>query len=186
MSAAADGLVETAAERRSLAEVRRATGEVDGVMERHGVRCFLICERLASAYRTEIDREVTLCAALVHDLGLYPEVSSGGVYTEEGADLARAIGREAGWEAERVELCAAACERHHKLRPQLAYGPEVEFLRLADRVEVSGFLRAGLSPAELAEIRALAPRDGFYKGLARAVWPMVRDRPATLVHVFKE
>src|SRR5690606_28813315 len=145
-----------------------------------------ISERLAAAYRTEIDREVMLCATLVHDLGLYPEFSSGGVYTEEGADLARAIGEEAGWSADRIELCARACERHHKLRPQLEYGPEVEFLRLADRVEVSGFLRAGLSASELAEVRATAPRDGFYTGLAKAVWPMVRERPATLVHVFKE
>lgn len=184
--AVADSLVQTDAERRSLEEVRRATGETDGVMERHCVRCFLICERLAAGYRVDIDREVTLCAAFLHDLGLYPAVSGGGVYTEESADLARRIGEEAGWDPERIELCAQACARHHKLRPQYRYGPEVEFLRLADRVEVSGgVLRAGLSSGELAQINATAPRDGFYGGLAKVVWPVLRDRPATLIGVFK-
>lgn len=184
VTALADELVRTDAERRSLAELRAATGEADGVMERHCARCFLICERLAAAYRTELDREAMLCAALLHDIGLYPTVSAGGIYTEEGADLARRVGREAGWDDARIELCATACERHHKLSPQIEHGAEVEFLRLADRVEVSGVLRAGLNRGELAEINAAAPRDGFYAGLVKLVWPVLRDRPATLIHVF--
>ena len=39
--AAADALAQTPLERRFLDELRHASGEVDGPMERHGVRCFM-------------------------------------------------------------------------------------------------------------------------------------------------
>ena len=92
----ADGLVATDLERRSLSELREASGEVDGPMERHCVRCFLLVERLAAKRGVAFDREVALSAAFLHDIGLYDSVSSGGVYTDEGGELARALFAEAG------------------------------------------------------------------------------------------
>ena len=104
MSATADTLVETDLQRRFLAELRDATGEVDGPMERHCVRCFLFVELLAARRGVPIDRELALCAALVHDIGLYPSVSHGGVYTDEGGELAERIFIEASESARRAEL----------------------------------------------------------------------------------
>jgi hypothetical protein len=181
-----DTLVTTDAERRSLEALRKATGEVDGVMERHCVRCFLLCEELASEAGADIDREVALCAALLHDIGLYPEFSEGGVYTDEGAEVARRLGAEAGWDEGRVALCADACAFHHSIRSKADLGLEVELLRLADRIEVTGGLvRSGLSRARIRTVNEVAPRDGFYGGLLHVVWPAVRSRPLTLPQVFK-
>lgn len=186
MSAVADTLVTTPTEVESLRALREATGETDGVMERHCVRCFLLSQRLAERRGAGFDREVALCAALLHDIGLYDSVSDGGVYTEEGAELARRIGREAGWDAERVERCAEACARHHSFRAQWELGPEVETLRLADRLEVSGGLvRAGLSRDEVRAVNAQAPRDGFYGGLFHVVWPALRQRPLNTARIFR-
>src|SRR5215203_5998530 len=42
MPAHGDTLVATAAEIESLTALREATGEVDGTMERHTLRCFLL------------------------------------------------------------------------------------------------------------------------------------------------
>lgn len=132
MSGVADILVKAELERRFLAKLREATGEVDGAMERHGVRCFLFMERLAGRRGTQIERELALCACLVHDIGLYDSVSSGGVYTDEGGALPARMFTDAGEPAERARLIADTCAQHHALRDQSDRGTEVELLRLAD------------------------------------------------------
>lgn len=186
MTAIAESLAATDTERRCLAALREASGETDGVMERHCVRCYLLSERLAQLHDAELDREVALCAAFLHDIGLYPSVSEGGVYTDEGAALARKIAGEAGWDERRAQLCADACAYHHSVRSKWEIGAEVETLRLADRIEVSGgLIRSGLTRDQLREVNADAPRDGFYAGLLHVVWPAIRTRPLTLTRIFK-
>ena len=186
MTAAADSLLRTDAERAALAALRDAAGETDGVMERHCVRCFWLSEQLAVLHSAALDREVALCAAFLHDIGLYPSITGGGVYTEEGAELARKLTLEAGWDERRAALCADACAYHHSVRSKWELGAEVETLRLADRIEVSGgLIRSGLSRDQLREVNAAAPRDGFYGGLLHVVWPVLRSRPLTLPRVFK-
>src|SRR5687768_5276088 len=176
--ARADELAQTPAEKASLAALRDATGETDGIMERHTVRCFLLCELLDRQNNADLDREVTLCASFLHDIGLYDKVSEGGVYTDEGGAFARELGREHGWDERRADLCAEACARHHSVRKQWEQGAEVECLRLADRIEVSGGLsRAGLSGGQIKAVFSDAPRDGFYGGIARVLWPNLRSRP---------
>ena len=75
MSATADTLVETDLERCFLDQLRDATGEVDGPMERHCVRCFLFMELPSNRRGLAIDRELALCGAFVHDIGLYTLVT---------------------------------------------------------------------------------------------------------------
>lgn len=183
---AAEALARTPAEVRSLAALRAATGEVDGTMERHCLRCFELSKRIAAKRGAELDLEVMLCAAILHDIGLYEAVSDGGVYTDEGAELARKIGLEAGWDQARSDLCAEACARHHSITSKWESGAEVETLRLADRIEVSGGLsRGGLSRQEIKEAFDMYPRDGFYRGLLTVVGPSLLHRPLTLPKIFK-
>ena len=56
MTVSADSLVETPAEKASLDALRDATGELDGAMERHCLRCFLLCELLAERHSADLDR----------------------------------------------------------------------------------------------------------------------------------
>lgn len=181
-----ESLLTTEAERRALAALRDAAGETDGVMERHCVRCFLLAEKLAALRGADLDHEVALCAAFLHDIGLYESVSEGGVYTDEGAALARELGLEAGWDERRAQLCADACAYHHSVRSKWELGAEVEILRLADRIEVSGgLIRSGLTRDQVHQVNASAPRDGFYGGILHLLWPAVRSRPLTLPRIFK-
>lgn len=185
MSLQADALVETDAEKASLVALRDATGETDGVMERHTIRCFLLCQLLAEEHSADLDREVILCASILHDIGLYDKVSNGGVYTDEGGEFARKLSLEHGWDSRRADLCAEACARHHGVRSQWEQGAEVETLRLADRIEVSGGLsRAGLSRAQIKDVFAKVSRDGFYGGLLHVVWPNLRSRPLKTARIF--
>ena len=183
--ARADELVTTEAEKASLAALRDATGEIDGVMERHTVRCFLLCELLGAKHNADLDREVILCASILHDIGLYDKVSEGGVYTDEGGAFARKLALDHGWDERRADLCAVACANHHAIRAQWEQGAEVECLRLADRIEVSGGLsKAGLSRDQVKAVFADVPRDGFYAGLLHVVWPALRSRPLKTARIF--
>jgi hypothetical protein len=185
-SAVAPELVRTPLEQRFLNLVRDVTGDLDGPMERHGVRCFLLVELLAARRGLEVDREVALCAALAHDLGIYPSASHGGVYTDESGELAASVFREAGAEEDRARLVADACAYHHALRPQWSRGVEVELLRRADRVEVAaGLVRHGLDRVQVRAVFAAAPRDRFYAEIGRLLLRALRDRPLTLPRILK-
>ena len=113
----AEDLVRSDSERAALQRLREITGQTGGPMERHGLRVFLIADRLATAREAEVDREVLLIAGLLHDIGLYDEASHGGVYVTEGAEFTADLLVERGWEEERIRLCFDAIERHHEPAP---------------------------------------------------------------------
>ncbi len=173
--------VSTAAEREALAAVRNASGETAGPMERHCLRVFAIARELAARRGLEVDREVLLVAAFIHDLGLYDSISRGGVYVKDGAEYATELVQRHGWSTERTRLCAASIERHHELRSQWALGTEVEMMRRADLVDVSaGVVAFGLERSWLRELNAAISRDGTYGEVARLLAHAIRERPLTL------
>ena len=182
----AEQLVETDAERASLAALRDATGTSNGAMERHCVRVFLIALDLAQDRQRSLDREVVLCAALLHDIGLYPMASSHDhAYVTDGRRLAETLLEPFRWPPGRVALTLDAIERHHALTPQWKAGAEVECLRLADLVDVSGGLvRHGLRGGRLRGLFAAVPRRGLYAHLLAEVTQMGVTRPRTLPGVF--
>jgi hypothetical protein len=183
---AADALVQTPVEKAALAALRDATGETDGAMERHCVRCFRLSEMLAAKHNADLDREVMLVAAFLHDVGLYDKVSDGGVYTEEGGEFARALGIEHGWDARRADLCAMACAMHHSITSKWEEGAEVEVLRLADRIEVyAGHPRSGLERSQIKALFEEVPRDGFYSGIAGLLRHNIVARPLQMPKIFK-
>lgn len=154
-------------------------------MERHCLRCRLIADELARARQWVLDEELLTVASILHDLGLYPAVSRSGVYTSDGAAFARELLAEHGWSAERIELCADAIDRHHDVRRQVERGVEVEALRLADLIEVSGgLLRFGLDAEWLRGLRREVPPDGLWQELRRELTRALRERPTTLPRIF--
>jgi hypothetical protein len=181
----AEQLVRTDSEQAALDALRNAAGESGGPMERHGLRVFLMADRLATARGVEVDREVLLIAGLLHDVGLYDAASKGGVYVKEGAEFTADILRKHGWEQERIRLCFDAIERHHELRPQWDRGTEVELIRRADLCDVSGgHIRFGLSREWLKDLFESVSRDGTYTTIGREVLRVLRHRPLTLPQIF--
>lgn len=180
-----DDLVSTQAERAALDRLREATGQLDGPMERHCLRCRQIAARIAAARGWVIDGEVLTVASILHDIGLYPPVASDRAYVADGAVLARELLGQCGWTAQRIELCANAIDRHHDVRRQLTYGYEVEALRLADLIDVTGgVFRFGLPREWLRRLFVEVPRRGLYGELARELRRALRERPATLPRIF--
>ena len=180
-----DQLAVTPAERDALGRLREATGARDGPMERHCLRARHIAAELGRRRGWAIDGEVLAVAAILHDLGLYPGVSRGGVYTADGAALAREMLPAYGWSPERIELCAVAIDHHHELRNQLSRGAEVEALRLADLVELSGgLLTFGLDRHWHYELNRAVPRRGLVRELFQEVGRALRERPLTMAQIF--
>jgi HD superfamily phosphodiesterase len=154
-------------------------------MERHCLRCRHIAAQIAERRGWPVDQELLTVASILHDIGLYPEASRGGVYTADGAALGRELLARHGWEADRIERCADTIDRHHDVRSQLARGSEAEALRLADRVELSaGLLAAGLDRAWLRALRREVPVRGLWGELGREVGRAIRQRPLTMTRIF--
>jgi hypothetical protein len=182
----AEDLARTDSETAALAALRDATGETGGAMERHGIRVFLIADRLATARGAKVDREVLLIAGLLHDVGLYDAASHGGVYVREGAEFTAAILREHGWDEGRIRLCFDAIERHHELRSQWDRGVEVELIRRADLVDLSdGLIRFGLSREWVRDLFKSVSRQGTYRTIGFEVARVLRHRPLTLPQIFR-
>ncbi|MDX6671406.1 MAG: uncharacterized protein QOI91_1769 [Solirubrobacteraceae bacterium] len=184
MERVADELARSEAERACLDALRELAGGPDGPLERHSVRAYLLAVELAGA--EDIDRELLLCAALLHDAGLYPGAETKAAYVTDGRVLAERVLAPFAWPAERLTRCGDAVERHHELRSQAARGAEVELLRRADRIEVSqGLIREGLDRAVIRDIRRRIPTKGFVPEILRLLGRAARRRPASLPRIFK-
>jgi predicted hydrolase (HD superfamily) len=182
----ADDLIRTDAERAALERLREITGQTGGPMERHGLRVFLLADRLATARGAKVDREVLLVAGLLHDIGLYDEASHGGVYVTEGARFTADLLGEQGWSEERIRLCFDAIERHHELRSQWERGTEVELIRRADLVDLtSGLVRFDLSREWLRDLFRSVPRDGTYPTIGREVGRQLIHQPLQFARIFR-
>ncbi len=101
----ADDVVATPAEVAALAALRDATGEADGPMERHCLRVFAIAWRLGERRGAAPDREVLLCAALLHDIGAYIEGHTD-PYVSEGRHFAQRFLAPHGWDPGRVRVAS--------------------------------------------------------------------------------
>jgi HD superfamily phosphodiesterase len=180
-----DALADTDASRESLARLRAATGSTGGPMERHCLRCRHIAAAIARQRGWPIDQELLTVASILHDIGLYPAESRGGVYTADGAGLARELLARHGWERERIDRCADAIDCHHDVRSQLSRSPEAEALRLADRVELTaGLYRAGVERSWLRTLRQRVSTRGLVGELAREIGRALRERPLTMPRIF--
>lgn len=182
----ADTACTTDAARACLGELRTLSGETDGPMERHGLRVYEIARELARLRGLDVDIELLGCVAWLHDAGLYPGAASADTYVLDGRRLLERVLAPFGWSAERVALAGDAVERHHELRPQWKRGAEVELIRRADLIDVSGgAVLFGLDRPWLRDLFVRVPRAGLGREIARLVGGALRHRPLTMLEIFR-
>jgi HD domain len=182
----AEDLARTDSELAALAKLREVTGESGGPMERHGLRVFLIADRLATARGVTVDREILLIVGLLHDIGLYDGASDGGVYVREGAEFTAELLRARSWDEGRIRLCFDAIERHHELRAQWGRGDEVELIRRADLADLtSGLISFGLSREWRRDLFRSVPRNGTYQTIGRDVAKQLIHQPLQFARIFR-
>lgn len=151
-------------------------------MENHCARAFVVAGELGRRDGLAIDRELLLCAAWLHDAGLYPAAATHDTYVADGRHLAE---RLLDWPAERMTRLGDTIEYHHELRSQWQRGPEVELMRRADLVEVSQTLVTfGLPRGWLRGLRSEIPPAGMVPEISRLLAGALRERPATVPQIF--
>ena len=154
-------------------------------MEAHCARTFLIAEELGRRGGQALDRELLLCAAWLHDAGLYDGAATSDTYVSDGRRLAERTLADFGWGPERMTKVGDAIELHHELRSQWDRGPEVELMRRADLVEVSqNLITFGIPRDWLAGLRRGIPANGMLKHIGALVGKTLRERPLTLPRIF--
>ncbi|HYF25912.1 MAG TPA: HD domain-containing protein [Baekduia sp.] len=183
---AADDLCTTDTERAALQRLRELVGADGSPMESHCVRVFELTLELARRGHRQVDRELLLVAAFLHDAGLYLSERHG-PYVTDGRRLAAEIGEQHGWSPTRIARCADVIEHHHEVLPQWARGDEVELLRRADMVDVVPPSRLAFGPdrAFVRELLARVPRKGFHRHIAGMVGNELRRRPASVPTIFR-
>lgn len=181
----ADTAYTTEPARACLTELRALCGEQNGPMERHGLRVYEIARELARRRGLDVDAELLACVGWLHDAGLYPGAASEDTYVVDGRRLLERILDSFDWPAERVTLAGDAVERHHELRPQWSRGTEVELIRRADLIDISGgAIRFGLDRPWLRDLFVRVPRAGLAREIARLVGGALRHRPLTMLEIF--
>ncbi len=186
MPHAADTACTTDASRACLAELRSLSGEVAGPMERHGLRVYEIAGEMARRRGLDVDREVLLCAAWLHDAGLYAGASTRSTYVVDGRHLLERVVATFDWPSERLRLAGDTIERHHELRSQWHRAHEIELMRRADLVDISaGAVRFGLDRGWLHDLAERIPRRGMAGHIAKLVGGALRTKPLTMLEIFR-
>ena len=155
-------------------------------MERHCVRQFLIAERMAADRGLDIDRELLLCATILHDAGLFPSATTGDVYVADSRRLAERTLQPFGWEPDRLARCLDAIEQHHAQASRWKWGAEVELVRRSDLVELSrGLINFGVDRGWLRDLFREVSRGGLYRLIATDLFRRDGRHPGNLIRIFR-
>ncbi|HEV2591866.1 MAG TPA: HD domain-containing protein [Gaiellaceae bacterium] len=129
------------------------------------------------------DPELLYVAAMLHDLGLTPAYDRGGCFEQDGADAARELLAELGWEATRAETVAEAIYLHmHETGPENT--PEAQLLDLGTAVDVRG-VRIGDVPASPRSfVLDRFPRIGFKEHFLELLTDQADRKPQCIAHAF--
>lgn len=123
----AEELCRTEAERACLASLRELSAQSDGPLERHGSRVFLLALELAARGGWTVDRELLLCAALLHDVGLLPGAATSDLYVRDGRRVAENLLYSLGWSSERLASSVRPSSAITRCEPSGVAGPKSSF-----------------------------------------------------------
>jgi hypothetical protein len=147
-----------------LARVAEAAcAEQHELLARHSYRTWMWGLALATVDRTELDRELFYCAALVHDFGA-SEAVAGEDFTLRSAERAIACAHAAGVEADRAELIADGICCH--ATPGVTVrkdGPIAYYVQYGAMVDGAGLRAWDVAPKNSDEVLRRYPRGPEFK-----------------------
>lgn len=133
----------------------------------HAHRTFLFGAALGELDGLDVDHELLLAAALLHDIGLptrVPHVD----FTRAGSRAARDVAELVGLSTAATDTLRTAITLHHTPGVSLAHGPVAYLLSAGAALDVVGLRAWQLPPELLAEIVAAHPRLGFKREFSAA------------------
>lgn len=144
----------------------------------HAVRSWLFAVRLGQLQGIAHDAEVVAVASLLHDLGLTSSFTGQKRFEIEGADAARAFGREQGLDDHRVQLIWDSVALNST--PSIGLHKEAEVALCTAGIGVEfGFQYDRIPPNEMRTILEAFPRLDMKRRFTDSVCHIVNAKPET-------
>jgi hypothetical protein len=133
----------------------------------HSYRTYAFGAALGELEDLDVDRELLLAAALLHDVGL-PTTVDDVDFTRASARAARDVAEEVGLSTAATGTLRTAITLHHSPGVSRAHGPVAYLLSAGAGLDVVGLRSWQLPPGVLAAILAAHPRTGFTREFSAA------------------
>ncbi len=131
------------------------------VVRTHVMRTFVFGSLAGKAQNLHYDEELFFLGAVLHDLGLTPELRSTQRFEVAGADAADRFLKDQGVSPERREIIWDAIALHTSIEIASRKRPEIALVHIGAGVDVLGIGLDALPPALVAETLEALPRHDF-------------------------
>jgi hypothetical protein len=145
----------------------------------HVMRSWLFAVRLGEVQGTAHDGEVLAVGTLLHDVTLNEAFAGPRRFEVEGADLAGAFARDAGFDAHRTQLVWDSVALNSTPSIGLYKEAEVRLCTAGICLDVVGLQYELLPAADIAAIVAAYPRLDMKRRMTNCFCQMVKASPAT-------
>lgn len=142
----------------------------------HAVRTYLLGSLIGRAQKKNFDEELLYLACIMHDLGLSEQFEGDLPFEIQGAQAAKRILEENGYDAARAELVWDGIAMHASAIGQFKQ-PEVALVGAGAGADVLGPDSSEIKRNELQEIVAAYPRLGFKQAFVKTCADVVRRHP---------
>jgi len=131
----------------------------------HSFRTYAFGAALGELEHLDVDRELLLAAALLHDVGLPTSVEAVD-FTRTSAQAAGDVAEQVGLSTVATDVLRTAITLHHSPGVTLAHGEVAYLLSAGAGLDVVGLRSWQLPPDVLADVLAARPRAGFKQEFA--------------------
>jgi hypothetical protein len=145
----------------------------------HVMRSWLFAARLGQLRNLAFDAEVVAMGTLLHDVTLNETFTGPRRFEVEGADLARAFAKEAGFDERRAQLIWDSVALNSTPSIGLYKEAEVALCTAGVCLDVVGLQYDLISPVEIARIVEEFPRLGMKQKMTRCFCHIAEVRPET-------
>ena len=153
----------------TVAAAHEAGRRLSPTLLHHSYRTYLFGAALGHLERVDVDRELLLAAALLHDTGLRPPVP-GTDFTLASAKVALEVAERVGLSTAATQVMRDAITLHHSPDVNLdSDGPVAYLLSAGAAVDVVGLRSWALPAGLLAQVVSQHPRLAFKREFASAV-----------------
>lgn len=143
----------------------------------HCVRTYLFGSLLANAKRLRIDSEVFFLACMLHDLGLTEHYAGPLPFEIEGAILAKAILKDAGYSPRKAEIVWDGIAMHTQTIADFKR-PEIRFVSAGASADVTGLGIGDLDAEDVTDVLRHFPRLNMKQAFVNTCADIVQRYPA--------
>lgn len=143
----------------------------------HAVRTFLFGSLIGRAQKKSFDAELLYLACIMHDLGLVQQFEGDLPFEIQGAQAAKRLLTENGYDPARAEIVWDGIAMHASAIGQFKR-PEVALVGSGAGADVLGADFSEIERKELEEIMSAYPRLGFKQAFIKTCADVVRRHPS--------